>query len=543
MLFREGVASKFLYMMIRSMHRCPPIFLLVLLYLVPLSGQEAPTGGGQRYDSRALSHYLDGDLYMMQEEYAQAAAAYERALLYDSTSATIYLSLAEALMQVNRMEKARKAGEQALRLQPDDPLVHKFLFQAAAAQQNYAKAIEHLDDWAKLDPTDIDPLFRKAGIQYRQKDFSQVLDTYLAIYDRDPMQHQVLSRAGEMALSINDFDRAFQVYQRLYRREPDDPQVARSYADISMKTRHYDEAVAVYEHLIQSGAASPSNRMQLAWLYWQRQEPLKTKSLLDDLIENGHRQWEILGMAGRLASEMADYPQLAKVSNLMIKVYPDSTGGYTGLAIARANLEDKPGAIAILEEANLRFPNATNINYLLGNLYFGAERYTEAELSLVMALAQAPDARRIKFLLASTWSSLEMFLRSDSLFEELLKTDEKDATVMNNYAYSIVEREHFTKKQLKYARKLSRRSLKLKPDNAAFLDTYGWIWYRLERYRKARKYINKSIKVKSDNPVVLDHLGEVYLKSGKAKEARMMFERAERIRQKETPALVRAKNE
>ena len=543
MLFREGDASKFLHMMIPSTHRCLPIVLLVLLVLVPLSGQEAPTSKGQRYDSRALSNYLDGDLYMMQEEYAQAAGAYERALLYDSTSATIYLSLAEALMQDNRPAKARRAGERALHLQPDDPLVHKFLFQAAAAQRNFAEAIEHLDDWAKLDPTDIDPLFRKAGILYRQKEFSQVIDTYLAIYDRDPMQHQVLSRAGEMALTINDLDRAFRVYQQLYRREPDDPQVARAYAEISMQTRHYDEAATVYERLNQAGAASLSNRMQLAWLYWQQQEPLKAKELLDGLIEEGHRQWEILSMAGRLASEMADYVQLAKVSHLMIEVYPDSTGGYTGLAIGRVNLDDESGAIAILEKAALRFHTATNVNYLLGNLYFGAERYTEAEQSLITALTQAPDARRIKFLLASTWSSLDKFGRSDSLFEEILQADEKDATVMNNYAYSIAGREQLTKKQLKYARKLSRRSLKLRPDNAAFLDTYGWIWYRLGRYRKAGKYVNKSIKVKPDNPVVLDHMGEIYLRSGKAEEARVMFERAERIRRGETPALVRAKKE
>ena len=114
---------------------------------------------------------------------------------------------------------------------------------------------------------------------------------------------------------------------------------------------------------------------------------------------------------------------------------------------------------------------------------------------------------------------------------------------MNNSAYSIAGREQLTKKQLKYARKLSRRSLKLRPDNSAFLDTYGWIWYRLERYRKAGKYVNKSIKVKPDNPVVLDHMGEIYLRSGKAEEARVMFERAERIRRGETPALVRAKKE
>ncbi len=525
------------------MRRCTQNLLLILLCLAPLLGQDAPVGEEKRYDSRALSHYLDGDLYMMQREYAQAAAAYQRALLYDSTSATIYLSLAEALMQGERLEPARQAAEQARRRQPDDPLVYKFLFRNAAARQDYAEAVEHLDTWAKLDPTDIDPLFQKATIQFRRKEFADLIDTYLAIYDREPMQYQVLSRAGEIALSIGDLDRAFQVYQRLHKRAPDDPQVARTYGDVSMRTQHFDEAVEVYERLEQDGVASPSNRLQLAWLYWQRKELDKTRDVLSALIEGGYRQWDILSMAGQLASEMTDYEQLSKVSNLMIKVYPDSTRGYTGLAIAKTYLEDTPAAITILEGAVGRFPQDADVNYLLGNLYFGAERYTEAEQSLITALAQVPNRRRIKFLLASTWSSLEKFVRSDSLFEDLLKADEKDATVMNNYAYSIAEREVITKKQLKRARKLSRRSLKLRPDNAAFLDTYGWIWYRLKRYRRAGKYIARSIEIMPENPVVLDHMGEVYLKRGKGEEAKAMFERAASIRKTETPALVRAKNE
>jgi len=114
---------------------------------------------------------------------------------------------------------------------------------------------------------------------------------------------------------------------------------------------------------------------------------------------------------------------------------------------------------------------------------------------------------------------------------------------MNNYAYSIADRDQVSRAQLRYARKLSRKSLKQQPENAAFLDTYGWIWYRLKWYRTARKHIVRSLDIKPDNPVVLDHLGEVYRKLGDLEQAKECFERAERLRQEQNPSIVRINQE
>ncbi|UCH62331.1 MAG: tetratricopeptide repeat protein [Fidelibacterota bacterium] len=538
MLFPDGVSSKLPDIMMHLIQRCAALLLPAFMLLVPLSGQESGTAAKQ-YDSRALSHYLDGDLYMMQEDYRAAAKAYKLALSYDSSSATIYLSLGEALLRLGLLESSQKAGEKALRLQPDDPLVYEFLSRNAAAREDMDMVIRYLDRWVDLDPSDLEPLFRKAGFLLRQKKFAEAVDNYLIIYDRDPLQQQVLNRAGEIALSTGDLERAFQVYLRLYRSRPADHRVIRTYAEISVQTERFAEAIEAYELLEQSGGTTLPATLQLAWLYLKVDSLDKAQAVIVSLIDEGHRQWDVLSLSGHVAEKQSNYEQLARISTLMVEVYPDSVGGYTGLAIARNYLGDKSGAIEVLEDAVLRFPAEPDVNYLLGNLYFKDDRYPEAERHLLTALKHRPSASHIRHLLASTWSGIGKYGVSDSLYEVVLKADSKDAVAMNNYAYSIADRDQVSKAQLRYARRLSRKSLKQQPENAAFLDTYGWIWYRLKWYRTARKYIARSIDIKPHNPIVLDHLGEVYRKLGDQEKAKEYFELAEQLRQEKSPSLVR----
>lgn len=541
-LFIDGAASKLNLIMTLIPRPRALILVAVFLLLAPLVSQEAQTEERQ-YDSRALSHYLDGDLQLMQGDYQAAVTAYERALSYDSSSATIYLGLGEALLRQGQLERSRTVGEKARRLQPDDPLVYEFLARSAEARESFGEAVKHLDKWAELAPADLDPLFRKAGLLLRQKKFAEAIDAYLAIYDRDPLQQQVLPRAGEIALSTGDLERAYQAYRRLFQLRPDDHRVARTYAEISVQAKRFDEAVRAYEHLEKSGGATLATNLQLSWLYLQQKDAAKAQSLLTSLIEEGHRQWEVLSLSQFVADKMSDYGWMASISALMLEVYPDSVGGYTGLATAQNYLKDMPGAIGVLEQAVIRFPTDPDVNYLLGYLYFSTDRFSEAEQHLLVALEQQPSVNSIKQLLAATWSRLSKYAPSDSLYEIVLKAGEGDAIMMNNYAYSLADRPQVSGEQLRYARKLSRKSLKLQPNKAAFLDTYGWIWYRLKWYRTARRYIARSLEINPDNPVVLEHQGKVYIKLGKSERAAEYFERAEEIRQQENPSMVRAHEE
>jgi len=68
---------------------------------------------------------------------------------------------------------------------------------------------------------------------------------------------------------------------------------------------------------------------------------------------------------------------------------------------------------------------------------------------------------------------------SDSLYEEALRINPEFSLALNNYAYSLSERGL----QLERALGMARKALEVAPDNPSYLDTIGWIYFRLGRYR------------------------------------------------------------
>ena len=75
--------------------------------------------------------------------------------------------------------------------------------------------------------------------------------------------------------------------------------------------------------------------------------------------------------------------------------------------------------------------------------------------------------------------------------------------------------------RLDEAQKLISRALELDPDNGAFLDSLGWVYYRQNRLDDAEHALVRALS-KSEvgaDPTVHDHLGDVYLKLGKTKDA------------------------
>jgi tetratricopeptide (TPR) repeat protein len=61
---------------------------------------------------------------------------------------------------------------------------------------------------------------------------------------------------------------------------------------------------------------------------------------------------------------------------------------------------------------------------------------------------------------------------------------------------------------------MSKISLEQEPDNASYLDTYGWICFKLGDYDDAILYIKKSLSKNGSSAVVNDHLGDAYYAKG-----------------------------
>ena len=58
---------------------------------------------------------------------------------------------------------------------------------------------------------------------------------------------------------------------------------------------------------------------------------------------------------------------------------------------------------------------------------------------------------------------------------------------------------------------MSKKSLELRPEEATFLDTYGWILYRQGNFLKARDMVERAVKLMGDkaDATLFDHLGNI----------------------------------
>ena len=76
------------------------------------------------------------------------------------------------------------------------------------------------------------------------------------------------------------------------------------------------------------------------------------------------------------------------------------------------------------------------------------------------------------------------------------------------------------------AKKLIIKALEIEKNNGFFLDTLGWIQFKLNDMDKAVRTIQLAIELEPDNSEIIDHLGDIYYKIGRKKEAIYEWERA-----------------
>jgi tetratricopeptide (TPR) repeat protein len=66
-----------------------------------------------------------------------------------------------------------------------------------------------------------------------------------------------------------------------------------------------------------------------------------------------------------------------------------------------------------------------------------------------------------------------------------------------------------------------QKAVKAEPDNAAYLDSLGWVLFKLKQPKQALDYLLKAVQLaKEPDATVYDHLGDTYAALDQPKKAR-----------------------
>ena len=95
-------------------------------------------------------------------------------------------------------------------------------------------------------------------------------------------------------------------------------------------------------------------------------------------------------------------------------------------------------------------------------------------------------------------------------------------TVQNNLGYHLLENGG----EIQEAAALIKAALDQEPDNASYMDSWGWALFKQGKYGEAEAMLKKAIESAPLNPEILSHLGEVFISLGRTSDALDQWEKA-----------------
>jgi tetratricopeptide (TPR) repeat protein len=539
---------------------------------------------------KARDHFTSGMFHELDGNHKEALLEYYEALLYDTTSHTIYNRIAENHMKIGNYESALRYLEKAKRRTPENTeslqLEADCYFrlnrdEAAIAAYNQVLKVNPYDENARSlllilyrktgnergvaeqyqEMIDLygenEDWVRKAGLIYLQLgDTGHSLDMFLQFLAKDSTNASFWFTVGGIYEMNQENDKAMDAYQHAIRHDPLFEDAAQKIYNMVRRSDNWEQAIAIFKPVVAENPQVVIARLALAEGYKNTGKADECRSTLKPMIEKDVQIWQLYDIIGRLELDEQNFSQAAKYFRKIIDIDRSNRLGWLFLGFTYSDMDsldkaeenyrralrylpDDPHILTYYgltlsrqqrdEEALLPLEKAvkidsTNVNALLGyGLTLNSlERYEEAIRPLNLVLKYDEKNMAAFSTLGFIYDALQWNAECDSLYHRALRIYPDNALLQNNYAYSLSERDE----QLDYALQLSRAAVKEEPDNAAYLDTIGWILYKLGNYTEALSYIQKSLDNREESAVVIEHLGDVLFKLDRVAEARAQWQRA-----------------
>ncbi|MEO8210046.1 MAG: tetratricopeptide repeat protein, partial [bacterium] len=252
-------------------------------------------------------------------------------------------------------------------------------------------------------------------------------------------------------------------------------------------------------------------KVQIGELYYNlisQDESAKeiTMNIFTDLNNEYPDQWipyYYLGVIDVLNKNENDYK---KKFDKAIENADTSREVYINIGFAYFQQGKAHDAIAITDEGLTKFPDDFRLNYIKGLSLQQIGQERDAIIYFEKAIEVNPNDVGVLSTLALAYDTQGQYARSTEIYDKALKLDPQNILILNNYAYNLSERGENLDKALAMA----KIAIEKEPNNASYLDTFGWIYYKLKNYKLAKKFIEKSLAVNSGSAVVLEHLGDIY---------------------------------
>lgn len=402
--------------------------------------------------------------YEQMKEYSLAADALKKAIDLDPTHLEWNAQLAQDLALAGRYDEALATYQDLAKETPQDATAYLGMAQIYIEQQKFALAHQMLDKAKEIEPDNIEAKYNEVQLLDQEGKTPEAIDAL----------NDLLASTSRKTYDAAQRDVRGRMLEKL--------------GALYEKNTQYDKAVEAFREMAE---VDPDKNARA-----------------EALIVDTYRTAKNFAKADQESDAAAKkYPNDRTLREVRAQLLTDE--GKTDQAVAELK--------TLLDGKNDRE------TYLaIEDVYQKSKNYGEAAKALDQAeklSTSNDDKAAVYFQRGALLERQKKYDQSEKAFRQVLDTaSPKDpiyASTLNYLGYMFADQNT----RLQEAQDLIKKALDIEPNNYAFLDSMGWVYYHLNKLDEAERELTHSVQLEAKDPTIHDHLGDVYFKEGKLKEA------------------------
>lgn len=422
----------------------------------------------------------------------KAIETYEKITSIIGSDWNVLIRVAELYEKLGNINAAVESIEKLVSLDPANVSLQKILSEFYQKAEKPEKALEVIDDIIEFTPDDLDARERKAQILISQNQWDLAAEEYNFILNQKEVSLDIKIRIGasyfNRSLSDSSLTKITKEFFTTIDKDTLDWQVKMFLGAVAINEKKDSVAIEYFKIVTDLARWNVDAWIRLGGLYFDNRKYEEAVKVMDEAIEFFPDDFTVNLILGLSLAQLDKHADAKPYLKKTVELNPNDITSLSSYAYTLSQLKENESAVNYLKQALAINPDDVNLLGTLGLIYDAMEKWTEC----------------------------------DSVYERALQIDSRNALVNNNYAYSLSERGE----RLRDALTMVEISIAADPDNTSYLDTIGWVYFKLGNYREAKNYLEKAIEIGGEKAVMLDHLGDVMFKLGDIKKAKALWQKA-----------------
>ena len=449
-------------------------------------------------DSLAI-WYQTGYVRLDREEYAEAAAAFDRALQIDSSDADALEGKIVALRRAKELDAALAAAGEAAQAQADSLAVWVQTGYVRLDREEYAEAAAAFDRALQIDSSDADAHQGKILALRRARQLDAALAAAGEAAQAQPDSLAVWVQTGYVRLDREEYAEAAAAFDRALQIDSSDADALEGKIVALRGAKELDAALAAAGEAAQAQPDSLAIWVQTGWVRLDREEYAEAAAAFDralqiDSSNEGALEGKILALrvARQLDAALAAAGEAAQAQ-------PDSLAIWYQTGYVRLDREEYAEAAAAFDRA-LQIDSSDADAHQGKILALRRARQLDAALAAAGEAAQAqPDSLAVWYQTGWVRLDREEYAEAAAAFDRALQIDSSDADALEGKIVALRGA-----KELDAALAAAGEAAQAQPDSLAVWVQTGWVRLDREEYAEAAAAFDRALQIDSSNEGALE---------------------------------------